>query len=453
MINKVDELLSANNFSFHNKNIVLAVSGGMDSMSMLFFFCKNKDYYKIKGITVAHFNHNLRAIESDEDEAAVRDLSEILGVKLITENGNMDRLPKPKGYGTESWARELRYEFLKRTAEDCSGYILTAHTKNDSAETVLFNLIRGTKFRGLSGIPFQYDNIIRPFLNISRSEIEQYITLHDIPYRTDLSNLTDDFSRNKIRNHIIPLLETINSKTTEHILEFAEFSRYTDSYLTAISQNILKQARTKTGDYSLNHITSCDSLVKRYVLRAILEENHIETYSANLISLMMDVVDSKLTSVEISKDTYFTRDDTTVGIKSKNTTGIIPFRIAADVGIHQLILGVVEIERYELSEQLQQLSGTSQNTLDCDKIKERMYLRSREPSDTFTSMIRGQTKSIKKLFNERMIPVEMRSQIPLLADDDGIVWIPGEGIAKRVAVDSETKSVYIISFKEVYDGK
>ncbi|MCA9212298.1 MAG: tRNA lysidine(34) synthetase TilS, partial [Planctomycetales bacterium] len=180
-------------------------------------------------LTIAHFNHRLRGQESDADEQFVVELGAKLGVSVITGSADPNQIEQSKArVGIEAAARNLRYDFLQATAEKLGArYILTAHTADDQAETVLHNICRGTGLTGLAGIPFarpisQAVTVVRPMLRVARAPVEAYLADRRCVFRDDSSNMSDSYTRNRIRHSVIPLLEQqVNSDVRQHICDLA----------------------------------------------------------------------------------------------------------------------------------------------------------------------------------------------------------------------------------------
>ena len=185
-----------------NRNITVALSGGADSMALLSVLLEIKGEFSLN-ITAAHFNHRIRGAEADRDEAFVKEYCEKKGVELFLGSGDVPSYAKEQGLSLELAARELRYEFLKSVSK---GNVATAHTASDNAETVIFNLTRGSGAEGLCGIPPKRDIFIRPLILATREQIEEYCKENDIPFVNDSTNFCDDYTRNKIRHNVIPVL-------------------------------------------------------------------------------------------------------------------------------------------------------------------------------------------------------------------------------------------------------
>lgn len=211
--------------------MLCAVSGGLDSMCLLHFLCRQPGF----SVTAAHFNHQLRGEAGDADERFVRDCCAEWGVPLLCGRGDVRGAAKETGESLEEAGRRLRYAFLERSAEE-GGFtaILTAHHADDNAETVLLNLLRGTGIRGLTGIPAVRGRICRPFLETSREELRAYAAAHGIPHVEDATNADPDAaSRNRLRCEVLPVLRELNPRAAEHICRTAEQLKEIDDLLEA----------------------------------------------------------------------------------------------------------------------------------------------------------------------------------------------------------------------------
>src|SRR6187551_998357 len=186
------------------KKLLLAVSGGLDSMVLLHLFLELKC-----DIAIAHCNFQLRGVESFGDQKFVQDYAEANEIPIFVTQFDTEAFAKDYKLSTQVAARQLRYNWFYELLEtEKFDYILTAHHADDNLETFLINLSRGTGLEGLTGIPVQNERVIRPLLFLSRQEIEDYAKANDIQWREDSSNASDKYVRNKIRHHLIPVLKT-----------------------------------------------------------------------------------------------------------------------------------------------------------------------------------------------------------------------------------------------------
>ena len=199
--------------------VLCAVSGGLDSMCLLDLldrWCRERD----GRVVAAHFNHWLRGTESDRDETFVRDWCAAHDISFVSGSGDVRGLAEREGLSLEEAARNLRYAFLRQEAEKLGPRIriYTAHHADDNAETILFNLIRGTGVAGLTGMAYQQDGIYRPLLNVARAELADYAAAYGIPHVEDSTNGDPDAAaRNYLRLEVMPRLKQINPKAVEHI--------------------------------------------------------------------------------------------------------------------------------------------------------------------------------------------------------------------------------------------
>ena len=236
MINKIQRFITEHNLCKKEDRILLAISGGADSIC-LFFILKELGYY----FEIAHCNFKLRAIESDGDEQFVRLLAEKYAVKIHVKNFQTEKYSRENRISIQMAARHLRYNWFDELLSDNKNnldYVATAHHKDDCIETFFINLIRGSGINGLVGIKEKYNLIIRPLLNISRDEIELYLRDNNQVFRSDSSNNDIKYLRNKIRLHLVPLLKEMNPKIKEVISEEM-------SILNSVSKIFQEQIQSK----------------------------------------------------------------------------------------------------------------------------------------------------------------------------------------------------------------
>jgi len=424
MVSKV--LAAINRFSMINggDNITVALSGGADSMALLHLLYSNRERLGIT-LCAAHLNHSLRGAESDRDENFVREYCGSIGVELFCEKADVAAYSERSGKSIEEAAREIRYDFLARVS---SGKVATAHTASDNAETVLINLSRGTALKGACGIPPVRDNFIRPLIFCSRAEIEDYCRENGIPFVTDSSNLSDDYTRNKIRHNVIPVLQEINPSLCSAVTRFTLSAGEDCEYLQSVADAEYLQ-HLKNGKLTV----PCDmspAIAKRMIARylddigCVTDSLHInEIYEALGDKTRRSVSGDK--SILIDKQTIFSETDAK----------------------RSFIVSMLDYDREKFDSCLKVNKLLLNNAIDCDKICGKVVLRTREAGDEIKLSGRG-TKSLKKLYNELKIPQNDRENLPLAADDNGVIWVYGAGVCERVRVDRETKQITVFEVKE-----
>ncbi len=427
MLNKVLAAIRDYDMFSYLNDVTVALSGGADSVALLYCLIELKEQLNLN-ITAAHLNHMLRGEEALRDENFVKDLCKKLNIPLTTERIDVLSISKESGDSTELAARKVRYDFLKRRAV---GVIATAHTASDSLETVLLNLTRGSSINGLCGIPPKRDNFIRPLIYCTREEIEKYCNENGLNYVNDSTNFSDDYSRNKLRHNVVPVLKSVNPSVENNVIKNSRFLAEDADFLNKAAEELYGEALT---DGKLN--------------AEILKNKHKALVKRVLARFVKCVINGDLESVNI-ENMY----SVLLGEK--------PAVMLKENCILRLKNGYLEIESGEKSPQFfyktelkinkkQNVNNLFlNNTFDYGKITGELIVRTRISGDKIRLNKSGVSKTLKKLFNEKKIPQEKRDLIPVIADDLGVVWIYGIGIDKRVAVTDKTETVAEVECEEI----
>lgn len=378
--------------------VICAVSGGADSMALLFALYLLRAKLEIQ-VQAAHFNHNLRGTESDGDEAFVREFCDCYDIPLFVGSAQVVSGKK----GLEAAARDARYGFF----QSLDGKIATAHTADDNAETVLMRLVRGTGLKGLGAISPVRGNIIRPLLNITRQEILSFLEEYHIAYRQDSSNATDDFLRNRLRHHVIPLLAQENPRLAENLSAMAQRLREDEETLCAMAQ--------PTAD--VDALRAMPQAIRSRCLEQFLKDSGVKEPEAEHIALAESLVFSDNPSAQGHFPVGITicRQYGTL-VKSPTQSTFEPVVLPCP--------GMVQVGRWQIiCEEAREIIN---NTHTVTVLSEGSILvRPRQSGDSIR--LSGGTKSLKKLFIDRKIPASERNQIPVLSDNRGIVAVSGIG--------------------------
>lgn len=416
MLDRVISTIRENNMISCGDEVSVALSGGADSVCLLLVLNSLKESLGIT-LSALHVNHCLRGKESDRDEQFCADLCSRLGISLIHRKFDVSGYALEHHMSTELAAREIRYSFF---AENTSGKKLaTAHNANDNAETVIFNLVRGTGIKGISGIPPVRDNIIRPLINISREEIEQYLGDIGQNFVTDSSNLTDDYTRNKIRHNVIPLLREINPALFRTIASDSDNFRLDSSFLELESDKAYSECLSDP--HTLTGLSSYHKAVRRRCIARFLRENGIETGHA-LISRTDDMIFSG-GKANLSGDLYLISENDVLRTEIiKPDEELTEYQTALHEGenlfMNKKIIVIVSSEYPENCDAV----------LDTDCIKGTLAARNRRPGDRIKLKGNSFTSSVKKLFN-RNVPKNERNSICFICDSTGPVYIEKTGYA------------------------
>ena len=402
MLNKIQEMLTRYQMVSPGDTVYCAVSGGADSMALLWGMYLLREKLSIH-LAAAHFNHGLRGEESDGDEVFVREFCRKYEIPLAVGSGKVEAGKK----GLEAAAREARYRFF----HTLPGKIATAHTADDNAETVLLHLIRGTGLKGLGAISPTMGNVIRPMLGITRQEVEAFLGEYFIPCRQDSSNDTDQFLRNRLRHHVMPLLKEENPRLAENLSAMALRLRQDEAALSRLS--------VQSDPGYVPQLREMLPAQRSRALETLLKQWGVREPEAEHIALAESLVFSDKPSAKA----YFP-GNVTVGRnydrleRLEDTVEPEPILLPCPGAMVLPQLGLRICCGLDETEEGQ----------DCFTVypEGELILRSRLPGDEITR--NGGTKSLKKLFIDRKIPAQQRQRIPVLADDRGVLWVDGIGV-------------------------
>lgn len=464
MENKVLNYINENKMIKAGETVVVGVSGGADSICLLHMLLKHKETLGIK-LLVVHVHHGIRGESADRDARFVEELCCRFNLPFFLYKYNIPEFAKKEGMSTEEAGRYARYEaFDKCIKENCvdnTGKIAVAHNKDDLAETVLLNLFRGAGIKGLKGIVPLRDRIIRPVLCLDRGEIERYLQENNLEYITDESNLTEDYTRNKIRLNILPLIKSdINEKAVEHIENTAINLGLIDDYMECqckleydrlveekadglliskefvglhkamqgqLIKNCLYKVAKKHKDISAVHISSVVDLFYMEVGKCI-----------NLPYSMVAKRQYEGIQIFIPKDYDNKKCDSTYALNID------------DVGEYVFENGMVtanfSIDKDNYNESIF-IEKIYTKWIQCDIIKVNLQLRTRKAGDYIIVDAKGSKKKLKDYFIDLKIPRDERDDILLLANGNEIVWIIGYRLNWNYRVTSELQSIYKLEAK------
>lgn len=398
MLNKLTAFCKANRLLAKGDTVVCAVSGGADSMALLWAMYLLKDTYDLQ-LSCAHFDHGLRGEESQADAAFVAQFCADYGIAFHLGRGSVTAGEK----GLEAAARDARYAFL----QTLPGKIATAHTADDNAETVLIHLVRGTGLKGLGGISPARDRLIRPMLDITRQEVLEFLEQYSIPYRNDSSNRTDDFLRNRLRHHVMPLLKAENPVFAENTSAMALRLRMDEAFLETHAPHTA----------SVPQLRQLEPALLSRALAALLEDNGVKEPTSAHVQLVQSLVFSNNPSAEANLPG---------GVRMARQYDQIVRLDARSAPCSQVLTCPGEVCFGDFQIRCQPASE-KRFTFDCFTVEPvgTVVVRSRQPGDTLRLF--GGTKKLKELFVDRKVPAAIRDQIPVIADDRGVLGVYGFG--------------------------
>lgn len=424
------------------KTVTVAISGGADSVVLLHVLNELKDEYGFS-LKAAHLNHMLRGDESDRDEQFAADYCRTLGVPFVSERIDVAAAAKISKESTELAARKLRYDFLLR--ETGGGVLATAHTASDNIETVLHNLTRGTGISGLCGIPPVRGNIVRPLILVTRGEIEEYAAENSLLFVTDSTNLEDVYTRNRLRHRVVPELVGINAAAVQNVSRMCTELREDASFIDGEAERAYNQVYDGRG-LSAEKLKGLHPAIRSRVILRLYRETTGAAPESRHIALVEDMLTKDTVRVNVKGDWFAVRRKGVITFEAgtKNDGGaFVPLGTEFPVSANGMSFDVLPIDEFKKIQRINSLLLKS--AVDYDKICGIPVVRNRLPGDKIRPVGRNVTKSFKKLFNENGIPAPLRAALPVLADDNGVLWLCGFGVDARAAVDASTKRVLFIS--------
>ncbi len=428
--------------------ILVALSGGPDSVFLLNLLIKHKRRFKIE-IALIHINHKLRGKDSTEDEKFCKLLAESLSIPIHIYRKDIKAFSKKNKISIEEAGREIRYSLFESTANKF-GYtkIATAHNCSDNAETVFLNLIKGTGLKGISGIPEARGNIIRPILNVSKEDIISYLNKNEIKYRIDKSNYENDYERNFIRNEIFPLLKKrLNPALENSIFISSEVFKEIYLFVQKEMENFPEFSPKFFKDkliFSVKALLSVKKEIRSEFLKRHFEKHFGFRPSFRDLKKILSIADKDTNErEELSQNFSVIKDRDEIIIlsksysKAKNPSGS-ELEILPDD--KNKILSITEINsvppKYASNKMTEYISG--------DKASDKFILRKWKYGDRFFPLGLKGSKKISDFLNEQKIsPLKKKDQF-VLTNKGKIVWVVGIRIDDRFKITNSTKKVYML---------
>lgn len=462
MLDKVRKAIEEHSLVQTGEGVLVAVSGGPDSVALLRIFELLRAEYNLD-LTVAHMNHGIRGGDADREEEFVRSLAEKMKIAFISKRVNLAQ--RGKGKSLEEAAREERYRFLYSAAEKCGAVrIATGHHRDDQVETFFINLFRGAGLDGLKGMAPIRDNVlIHPLLYVSREEIIAFLHNEELSWMTDSSNADQTFLRNSIRNWLVPeLTRRYHPKITQNIAHAVEIIRLEDDYMNDVVHKLLASwgvnQRSENslvlplGDFYLQH-RAVQARIVKFLLEAMMPfhngigSRHIESVLAlcrksdsayRTLDLPMGILVEKLAQ------TLIIRKPSDASLRGISRKEVVPFEIKAEVPATIKIPGQEKKIRLGFvgrfgPEDIK--AHTEAAYIDYDRINGPLVVRNWRHGDRMDFAGMTGTKKLKKYFIDKKIPSCVRGTIPLLVDSQSVVWIAPERISRRVRITENTKNV------------
>lgn len=462
---KVLDTIRTGHLIEQGEGIVVGLSGGPDSVCLIHVLHSLSEALRIK-LYAVHINHMLRDGEAKADEQYASELCRELGIWFSAVRVDVGAMAQAQGLSLEEAGREARYgEFSRAVQSVGAAKIAVAHNRNDQAETVMMNIIRGSGMAGLVGMEYKRGNIIRPLLNITRDEIEQYCTEAGLSPRTDSSNLTQEFTRNRVRLGLFPYIrENFGADMVDSLCRLSAHAAQDNSFLDACAQNAYEDMICMKGtgmiELRADKLLLLDPSIRSRVFKLALI--HTAGSSAGFGSIhyrsLSELVIKGRTGGQAELPGGI-RAIYSYGILKITDSGVVPVNFAPVRFCRTLdIPGTVFIAELDAEVTTTVLSDFNIDNyrslgynpfmqfFDYVKLNKGMNIRNRQEGDVFKPFLSNGTKKLKEYFIDSKIPREQRGRIPLLCTGHEVVWVIGDKISDKFKVTENTKSVIKIVY-------
>jgi len=426
--------------------VLVALSGGADSVFLLSFLLKFKNRFKIE-VAAFHLNHNLRGKAAVQDENFCAEFCSKNKIKLTCVSKDVKAYAKKMKVSVEEAGREIRYIELSKAAQKMKCLkIATAHNASDNVETILLNFIKGTGIKGLAGIPIRRNNIIRPILCLSADEIRKYLKMNNIPFRVDESNLDSDYERNFLRNEIIPKLkQRLNPRMEEKISNTSKIISEINSFVEKRVEQISNEA-VKFDDKSLRInlkvLSELDKSFLSVVLKSVIENNFdIELSSDNILSLVDLIVLQTGRSVHLKENIISTRERNELVVQRSNASriekNIHKIKVGQKIKVYGKIISISEVNRkmfkFSQDKSFEFISG--------DGLSNEFEIRKWKAGDKFQPIGMKGTKKISDFLSDEKVSSLGKKEHLVLTNSGRIVWVIGLRIDELFKLTTETKKI------------
>lgn len=443
--------------------VVAGVSGGGDSMAMLDILRQLAQEYGF-ALRAVHVNHGIRGAEADRDQKLVEETCRSWKIPYRVYSYDVPGLARQWKKGLEDTGRRVRKEafFAELMEAQVSGngkkQIALAHNKNDLAETMLHHLCRGTGLRGLSPMQPEKEGILRPVLCLERKEIDQYLKERGISFVLDSTNLEDEYTRNRIRHHLIPVLESeINERAVSHMAETSELLGQAEDFFTARGRSLGEKCRREDGSYLFDRtFFEKEEILRKYAVREAMEQLAGQRRDLSMIHIRsvlalwhsgtgaLAELPFSLSAVRGYEGVVLRKGQAQEAVRTEEKEAVLPVP-----GALLSPWGSFETKIFSWSGQ-KICEKTYTKWLDYDKMKYDISVRTRAAGDYLVVNSQGHRKKLTRCMIDEKIPREERDRIPLVVMGDEVLWIVGGRINERYKITSETKDVLEIKYQGGY---
>lgn len=454
MYKKVMSYIKDNNLIKSGDKVLVALSGGPDSVCLLNILYNLKAELNIE-IGAAHLNHLLRDKDAFEDEEYVKTLCKSLDIPCFVKRVDINKYSKDKKMSSEMAGRDARYNFFDDIVKD-EGYtkIATAHNANDQAETILFRLMRGSGIEGLCGIKVRRDKIIRPILCLSRKEVEEYIEINNLKPRIDKTNFEKIYNRNKIRLDMIPYIkENFNEDIIQTLNRMSVLLQKDNEFIENSARSFYEKHCIEQSDYFIikkELFDNKEAVVTRVIRYALtnFSKTHYDFEMKHIYEICNLAKNNSGKAIDLPNKIYAENIYGDIYIKERININNIDVKQEIVVNKNEINGKKIFFDNENIEFSLLKNDSNldlNQNNLikyfDFDKINDSISLRKRKNGDKIIPLGMKGSKKIKDLFIDMKVPKEERDCIPLLCFDENISWIVGIRVSEEYKITNKTKNI------------
>lgn len=425
MREKIIQNIKDYNLINYGELILIGFSGGMDSAALLYSLLEIREEFNLT-IAICHLNHGVRGEEADRDEEFSRKTAEKLGIYFESEKTDMHGFAEKEKISKEEAGRKLRQDFFNRVSKKINAdKIALAHNYNDQVETLLMRILRGTGLDGLKGIDYKNENIIRPLLNVTREEIENYILENKFPYVEDSTNMESNYHRNKIRNLLLPMLrKEYNPNLEQSIFNLSELAKLDVEFLEELTKKAFVDVSKVSNDKIKIDIDKFNLLNPALQNRVIRKA--FSLFPNGLKDLSLKNINEVLELKELDSGKFI---DNINGCKIRNSYGKLIFEkkdnnenkdiyFLLEMGINEIHGKSIVVERVR-----EKTSSINSITIPQNLIKNKLVLRNRRNGDRIRPIGLSGSKKLKDIFIDKKIDREIRDDYLLVSDFEKIFWV------------------------------
>ncbi len=465
LVHRVVRTIRSRSLFQHGQHIVVAISGGPDSVALLSILSHLRSSWVLT-LSAVHCNYGLRGAESEGDQQFVEAFCQELGVSLHVRRVGLQT--EGRRASVQAMARDIRYRVMQEVAEQCGAdRIAVGHTANDQAETVVLWMLRGAGLTGLSGMPaFRDDNVIRPLYETTRQEILAYLCKAGVSFREDSSNVKPQYLRNRVRREVIPVLTQLVPSSVNALCRLAEIcredDRYLDQQITALSSSAMERA--SDGGWTIDRVSFLElpvSLQRRCVRNLFRQtDDQFRSPSLRMVDRIIRLASKREAGSSLDvKGGHVVVSDRHLRFVPLQARAIS--HVGQPHGSCQEFLSVpgellwsgtgqrLQVQQ-QAGSQLCAPLGKDRILVDADQVSLPLMVRNWLPGDRFhPSGMRGQSKKLQDFFMDLKIPITVRSRIPLVVAPEGILWVVGYRQDERWASTTTTKRCLVFTCEDL----